>query len=164
METDRGGTATGTETDRNRRQAGARRTTGIESEKEYVGGKRGRVPGVLKGKGCRLDSALKTSRTGETGDYSQHCGGWTRPTWTWAYYRRPSALTASTPARRLGTALSLQTCQADTAAEWQFSTGCHHILRWRPWDSLVPTLSASSFRRGRGSVTSLDDTSPPTKP
>ena len=157
------GRPTGTETDRERRkgrQSGARRTTDIRSEKTSVGGERVGVPGVLQVKGCRLDSALTKSGTGATWDWSWYCRGWPRPTWTWISSSILSALTASTPAHRLGTALLLQTRRADTAAEWQFSTGRHHILRWRRCDSLVPTSLASSWRRGRGGGTSLDATSP----
>ena len=141
-----------------------RRTTGFGSEKTSVGGEHVGVPGVLPVKGCRLDLTLTKSGTGATGNWSWYCGGWPRPTWTWESSRIPSALTAPTPARPLGTALLLQTRRADTAAEWQFSTGRHHILRWRPCDSLVPTSSASIWRRGRGGGTYLDATSPPTTP
>ena len=70
-------TATGTETDRERRkgrQAGARRTTGNGSEKSSVGGERGGAPGDLRGKGCQLDFVLTISVTGTRGDWSQHFG------------------------------------------------------------------------------------------
>ena len=69
------GRPTGTETDRERqkgRQTGVRRTMGIGSEKASVGGERVGVPGVLRVKGCRLDSALTTSGTDTTGDWSWH--------------------------------------------------------------------------------------------
>ena len=75
----------GTEPDRGQkkgRQAGARRTLGTGSEKTSVGEERGGVPGDLRGKGRRLDSALTISGTGATGDWSWHFSGWTRPTWT----------------------------------------------------------------------------------
>ena len=157
----------GTEQDRERRkgrQAVSRRETGIGSANASVGGERVGVPGVLWVKGCQLDLALTTSGTGATGDWSRQCGGWPRPTWTWVYSRIPSELTASTSARRLGTVLLLQTRQADTAAECQFSTVRHQILRWKPCNSLVPTSSASRWQRRRCDGTSLDATSPPTTP
>ena len=133
---------------------------GYQKRKVSVGGERVGVTVVLRVEGCRLDSALTTSRTGATGDWSRNCRGCPRPTWTWEYCRRPSALTASTPARRMGALSSLRTRRDDTAVEWQFSTGRHHIFRLRPCDSLVPTFLASSWRRGRGGGTSLDSNSP----
>ena len=124
----------------------------------------GNTPGVLWGRGCRLDSELTISGTGAKGDWIQHSKECPRPTWTWASSRKPSARMESKPASRLGTASSLRTRQSDTAAEWPCSTGRHHFLRWKPCASLAPTLSASSWRRERGGVTSLDVTSPPTTP
>ena len=50
-----GGRPTGTERYREQLkggQAGARMTTGIQSEKASVGGERVRVPGVLRVEGC----------------------------------------------------------------------------------------------------------------
>ena len=158
----RGGRTTGKVRDMGHRkggQAGVRRETGIGSEKASIGGECVGVPGFLRVERCRLDSALTASGTGATGDWSWPCGGWPRPKRTWASSRIPIALTASTPARLLVTESLRRVRQDDTAAEWQFSTGRHQILRWRPCDSLVPTLLTSSWRRGRSGDTSLDATS-----
>ena len=54
-------------TDRERRReswTGARRPTEGGRKKSTVGGERSRVPGVLRRKKCRLDSALTISETG----------------------------------------------------------------------------------------------------
>ena len=69
-----------------------------------------------------------------------------------------------TPKSWMGTALSLWTRQANTAAKWQCSTGRHRISRWRTSSSLGPTLSVSSWRRGSGGGTSWGVTNPPTTP
>ena len=162
----RGG-PTGTETEMERRRgrrAGARRKTGIRSEKESVGGERGGVMRSLRGRECRLVSAHIISRTSATEEWSWHFGEWPRPTWTWEYSRKPSARTESTPTCWLGTASLLRTRRADTVAEYPCSTSRRHILQWRPYVSLAPTLLASSWRRERGGCTSLDFTSPPTTP
>ena len=42
----------------------------------------------LRGGQCRLGSAPITSVTGVTGDCNRHYGGCTRPTCTWASFRR----------------------------------------------------------------------------
>ena len=131
---------------------------GYQKRKVSVGGERVGVTVVLRVEGCRLDFSLTTSGMGATGDWSRHCGGWPRPTWTWASSRRPSALTASAPAGWLGTASLLRMHRADTAAKWQFSTGLHRILCCRQYNSFVPTSLASIWRRGRSGGTSLDDT------
>ena len=81
------GRPTGTEADRERRkgrQTGARRTAEIRRKKASVGGERGGLPGVLRGRGCRLDLELTISGTGTTGEWSWHSGEWPRPTWTWS--------------------------------------------------------------------------------
>ena len=137
----------GTETDRERqkvRRTGARKTTGSGRENSTVDGERDGVPGVLRGRKCRLVSALTISGTVATEDWSWHSGEWPRPSWTWASSRKHSAQTESTPASRLGTASSLRMRGADTAAEWSYSTGRHHFLRWKPCASLARTLSVSS--------------------
>ena len=67
-------------------------------------------------------------------------------------------MTKYTLAGWLGTALFLWTRQADTAAEWQYFTVWHRISWWRPVDSLVPTLSASSWQWGSGGGTLWDVT------
>ena len=77
---------TGQGTDKERlkgRRTEARRPAGSGREKAKVGGERDRVPGVLRGRKCRLDSALTTSGTGATEDWISHSGECPRPTWNW---------------------------------------------------------------------------------
>ena len=113
-----------------------RRPTGSGREKTTVGGECDGVPGVLQGRKFQLDSALTTSGTGGTEDWSRHSGECPRPTWTWASSRRQNTHKESTPVSWPDTASSLRMRQADTVAEWPYSTNHHHFLHWRPQDSM----------------------------
>ena len=82
---------TGQGTDKERRKGRrteAMRPTGSGREKATVGGECDGVPGVLRGRKCRLYSALTTSGTGRTEDWSRHSGEFPRLTWTWESSRR----------------------------------------------------------------------------
>ena len=130
----------GTETERLKgSRTETRRQTERGRENETVGGERSRVPGVLRRRNLRLDSALTTSGMGGTEDWSRHNREYIRPTWTWASSRRKNAQTESTPVSRPDTASSLRTRQADTAAGWPYSTDRNHFLRWRPSESTGQT-------------------------
>ena len=75
-----------------------------KGKKETIGGERACALEVIRSRKCRFISALTISGTGGMGDCNQRSGEWPRPTLTWAFYRRQSVLTESTPASRPGTA------------------------------------------------------------
>ena len=98
----------GTETERRRASwaswAEERGPREGERKKETVGGERIRALEVLRRRKCRLNLALTISGTGGTGGWNQRSGEWPRPKLTWAFSRRKSVLTESTPASHPDTA------------------------------------------------------------